>query len=696
MSKSESPYEYYDGKLGVKSKFLTTGKKSHPESLKLIAPRTLRHRLTSETCTEQRLREGSWAGEALVLFSSLSREWKDRITTKFGKPEKVIKKSWFAEHFINDRGAFNFYVAYRYGENNQEKLDLKFVEEYVYNASVLNTVLRVHKNRKAYAKALGRTQIDIWESLSNDVNAFREVPHTLPNSRDGLRRKASQYRKEGYKALISGKLKNKNAKKVAKAEQKALLDELLAKHTNLDNELICTLYNIVAEKMDWATITAQTVANRKEKSNLVTYAGRSGTRALKNNVLMQVKRSRPSIPMLYWTLDGWDVELLYQETTTDKKGNTVTTYHNRLTMVVVLDAFNNYPVGYAIGTHETPDLIKAALQNAMQHVRTLFGHFYMPNQLQSDNYALKMMRPIYESIANHHTPAQVGNAKAKVIEPYFGQLNKSYCRLFDNWSGHNVDSGSNSQPNTEYLQKIKKYFPDRAGCESQIRSIIDQERAKKQAKYKASWESANPGNQIMTTEAYLLTLGSTTGYTNRLTGEGLVMTISGQKHVFDSFDLNFRHAGHRDWNVMYDENDLSVVLAVSADGSERFILEEKYIQPMALAERTEDDAQQLKRVRDFNKTAVETIIEERANNARILEPLLSQPELNDTLAKHLLTDSLGQHKNHKSAERIVAKNQALRIEEKIAKKEELKKSKTFLQQQQEYYESKIDVNEYLT
>ncbi len=36
--------------------------------------------------------------------------------------------------------------------------------------------------------------------------------------------------------------------------------------------------------------------------------------------------------MLFWTLDDWDVELLYQETTT---------YHNRLNMVVVLDATIN-------------------------------------------------------------------------------------------------------------------------------------------------------------------------------------------------------------------------------------------------------------------------------------------------------------------------------------------------------------------
>src|SRR5690606_26207773 len=98
-------------------------------------------------------------------------------------------------------------------------------------------------------------------------------------------------------------------------------------------------------------------------------------------------------------LDGWDVELLYQDTKTDKKGNSVTTYHNRLTVVAVLDPVNNYPIGYAIGTHETPALIKSAVQNAIQHSKALFGEYYMPYQLQSDRYSIKSLTPLYNALS---------------------------------------------------------------------------------------------------------------------------------------------------------------------------------------------------------------------------------------------------------------------------------------------------------
>ena len=412
---------------------------------------------------------------------------------------------------------------------------------------------------------------------------------------------------------------------------------------------------------------------------------------------MQVKRSKPTTPMLYWTLDGWDVELLYQDTSVDKKGNKVTTYHNRLTVVVVLDPHNNYPVGYAIGTNESPALIKKALQNSMRHVNSLFGELYMPYQLQSDNYAVKNLTPIYKAITPHFTPAEVGNAKAKVIEPYFGYINKKYCKLLDNWSGHNVDSGSKNQPNTEYLQKIKKQFPDQQGCISQIQSLITAERSKKQEEYQKNWlNTKEEFKQIMSLENYLLTFGSNSEYTNKLTGEGIKLTIEGEKCYFDSFDLNFRHQAHKDWSIQYDTNDLSQVLAVSSDGAERYILEQKYIQPMALADRMDNDAYELKRVRDFNKETVDGLIDEYASNARLLDPFLNRPELNDTLAKHLLTDSVGQHKNHKSRERLeVAKNSS-QLVEKTAKKEEKKQLKTFADEQQEYYDSKVNINEYIS
>ena len=699
----ESPFIHYQNKLCVKVRFLTSDRKPHADSLHLITYRAFKKRMDSGTCTEKQMRKGSFGGGSLVLYKSLSREYKDALTTQFGDPKEEIKKSWFADHYVADRDAFNFYVAHRYGENQEKKLDLEKIEEYTYNSSVLNTVVKMKSNRKEYAKAHGFTKVDIWQSLSNDVNAFREVPHTLPPSKDGLRRKATAYSKalffsksEAYKTVISGKLQTANAKKVVDKKQMAMLDELLSKHTNLDNEFIASVYNTIADQLGWERITAMTVSNRKTKKSLVVTAGRKGVSELRNNKLMQNKRKRPSSPMLYWTLDGWDVELMYQKTDTNKKNHSVTSYHNRLTVVVVLDPHNNYPIGYAIGTHETPDLIKQALQNAMQHARELFGEFYMPYQVQSDRYAIKKLTPLYQAITPHFTPAQARNGKSKVIEPYFNSINKKYCKLLNNWSGHNVDSGSKNQPNAEYLNKIKKQFPDQKGCEKQIVSIMNTERSKKGKEYANNWlNTKEEHKQIMNYENYLLTFGSSTGDTNKLRGEGLVIKIHGQERTYDSFDVNFRHNAHLDWSIQYDLNDLSQVLAVSSNGKERFILEQKYIQPMALADRIDGDTDQLKRVKDFNKTIELEIVNERSQNAELLDPFLRNPELDNTLAKLLLTDSIGQHKNPKSKQRLKPQEKAKKLNQRNAKKEEKQTARTFMDEQNDYYNQKVNVNEYL-
>lgn len=699
----ENPYEYYDNKLGVKIKFLICDRSNHPESLGLISYNALNLRFKSKTSIETQLRRASLNSDALVLHSSLCQDWKDSLTLKFGNPKTEIKKSFFASHYEPDRKAWDFYNAYTYGDDNR-KLDLKLIETYLYNASVMNAVINCKTNRKAYIKALGGVQVDMWQSLSNDVNCFREVAHNLPTTSRGLRIRYNEYLKYGYVSFISGRLQNSNAAKVKDTDQMAIIDELLAKHTNLDYTQVANIYNSVAERLYWKTITPQTVANRKQDSNIVVYAGRNGATALSNNVLMQNKRTAPTKPMLYWTMDGWDAELLYQKTEIDSKGKLNYTFHNRLTVIMVVDPFNKYIIGYAIGTHETPALIKEALRNAFQHSQELFGAYYRPFQLQSDNYAKSKLTPLYEACSVHYTPAKVKNAKSKIIEPFFNRFNKEYCQMFDNWSGHNVNSGSKSQPNTEYMNKIKNSYPDERGCRQQLISAIEADRRKKQDAYVAQWSEVSEEHKSeLSLPMYLRYLGETTNYTNRLQGQGLTPTINGQTLAYDSFDINFRKLAHLDWAVNYDPQDLSKVLVTNANsrngklvdvvGTYEFLLEQKHIQPMALAERTEGDALKLMEVKNYNGTITQYITEERQSNIQSIETLFANPLLNDTLAKHLLTDSRGQHKDRKSENRLQAKTQHLIEVQATSDKKEL--NANWNQEQDNYNKQKIDYSNYL-
>jgi len=390
---------------------------------------------------------------------------------------------------------------------------------------------------------------------------------------------------------------------------------------------------------------------------------------------------------------------MYQKTVErkDREGNirNVTEYHHRLSMVVVLDPCNKYPVGYAIGTHETPALIRQAFRNAITHTEELFGSKHHVYQLQTDNYNKKTLTPFYEALSERYTPARVKNAKAKVIEPYFKHLNKTYCQLQPNWSGFGMKARKENQPNEEYSNKIRHTFPDEQGCVDQIVKMIEAERASKKSAYVEAYALLSDDKKLTWSHMeYLSHLGETSGDTNRLNGPGVILQINKQKFTFDCFDPQFRMHRNEDWIIKYDPADMSQALAVSTDGSLKFMLTDKYVQPMALAERTAGDAPELARITQHNRTLIDDILQVQQSDFDALNGLmLRNPRIEETLGKLLIVDSEGQHKDNRNAARI---QQSVKVlEAKHTRRDERIAEKSKLQTQQDYINSKIDINDFI-
>lgn len=666
---------------------------SHTELVDQIIPKTTYVNL----CNRQKIRvvrRGCYSTPALIDFNSLPERIKDEVRQKYGDPKALAVINPIKLVWAIDTIAADFYSTWPLP--NGKNLPPEKIKEYTATASALNAIQKILNDRKAKRNALGGSSRNLMDTVINSIKALQvEYGYVLPVSSKRLRLRLAEYQKNGYVSLISGKFCNENSVKVLEDEQQATLRKLLRDHRNLDNEQVCSLYNIVANSLGWKAIKAWTVGKRREEWDLLTYSGRRGETAFNNTRAMQVKRRAPHHPLLYWTMDGWDAELLYQKTDISKDGRTVTTYHNRLTVVVVLDACSKYPVGFAIGTHETPDLIRAALRNAISHTIDIFSERHKPHQLQTDRYGIKNLTPFYEAAAALFTPAKARNAKAKVIEPYFKRLNKKYCQLMPNWAGFGVTAKKESQPNEEYLNKIRHSFPDLAECTKQLKRMILLERKDKYEHYKALWNELPVDKKLRFEDTdFLYTLGETTGFTNRIEGPGLRPTINGVKRDYESFDINFRKHAHIDWIVKYNPENISQVIATNADGTIRFMLQEKYVQPMALQERAPGDAAALKAVNDFNKNVKQEVITSMQQDYEIVNDLFIQnPQLNDTLAKLVLVDSLGQHKDRKSENRIGVA--ASKLNAKQEQKEAQKTEKTFADEQTEYLKSKVDVNKYL-
>ena len=201
---------------------------------------------------------------------------------------------------------------------------------------------------------------------------------------------------------------------------------------------------------------------------------------------------------------------------------------------------------------------------------------------------------------------------------------------------------------------LRHTFPDEQGVRAQIHAMIAAERQKKHAQMMELLSKLPTERRLpLTKENYLLYFGDTTGQTNAICGGGLRPTLLGLKREYDTFDLTFRqHAGEK-WRVLYDPNDLGEVLAVNEDGTLRYMLTEKYVQPMALADRTAGDALELQKVHDFNDRLEEHVTGELARTWEICEELgRKDPRVANELNRWCLCDSRGQHKNQREAKRL--------------------------------------------
>ncbi len=597
------------------------------------------------------VRRGCRNTPAMIDYESMPDRFKRAVVEKLGRsPYQDVKKSQIEINIEHDAELSRFFDDYSFDSGRRLPKETRL--EYYTNAIVLKGIHRMLCDKKALWKAKGKRFVVKWNEVSEGCQELdpKLYPHSLPANQRRLQEKYSNFVKEGPQSLIHKNFCNKNAARVDDEVKEDMLLFLISDPRNFDNTQVMRMYNTLAEQAGWKKITATTVARYRDMNETDLYARRRGVTAFKNKKTMQVKRSAPTAPLYYLTVDGWDVELLYQKTDTNlKTGYNNTTYHNRVTAVIILDPCCKYPLGYAIGTNESPALIQMALRDAARQTKKLFGKMYRSHQFQSDRYSIKKLAPYYQALGDKFTPAQAHNAKSKIIEPWFNYFNKKYCQMQGNWSGFGITTNRENQPNPDFLNKIRKQFPDFEGVCAQVSKMIEAERRELNDRYLQMWADTPESSKIeLSLENYLMHFGNVTERPIMMQASGLHPTINGQKRDYDSFDITFRDHLSVKWYVKYDPLDMSKVLAVSEDESYRYLLEQKYVQPMALKDRNPGDSDELQRIRQFNEQLTEKVanrVSEIEENAKDFIQLLPQLE---TLNRLMIADSNGQHKDRRN------------------------------------------------
>ena len=153
---------------------------------------------------------GSSGSCALIAVDSLPTKYREKVEAQFPDGPEVRLEGWVTSHYQTDQGAMAFFH-----DRRKTGLDLtpEKVQEYVVNASVLNTCIALYDRASAYRKLMGETYD--WKMMAKVVEVLKDkYHHTLPASMLRFKQKVNQYRKGGYAALISGKFGNQNTRKV--------------------------------------------------------------------------------------------------------------------------------------------------------------------------------------------------------------------------------------------------------------------------------------------------------------------------------------------------------------------------------------------------------------------------------------------------------------------------------------------------
>ncbi len=607
------------------------------------------------------LNRGGRGVEKVYEYSTLPECLKRKIDACVNVYEES-RRNLIEQHIVHDAAIRDWFDNYKTsrGSSLPNSKDKPIRTIYYNNAVILNAIVAlVQKIQKR------GDRVD-WEMMAEYVATLDRMTYNfeLPENSRKLHEKVKNYLRDGLESLVHKNYKTglANAAKIVGEEQRSMLIALIAEHRNFDYQEIANLYNEWAAAHGWKTISRSTVQEVARKATFITAASKHGAENFRSTLSYQVKRSAPSAAMYMWVLDGWDAEIAYK-----KSDGKRTTYYNRLTLEVVLDASTRMPVGYAVGESENAELIREALRNAERFVEETTGTMLMPHQIQCDNFAKSAMWNTYSALAQYVTPARVGNAKAKIIEPWFCHFNDKYCKYAFNWTGHGTTARKKNQPNLNITLKNKQNIPTLEELIVEINALMARYRQQALPAYREAMAALPAGERrVLGMKQYLALFGENTGYQYQLQGTGINVRILGKKHQYDLLPasdseadmreaLRFREMCWERWTVLLDPLDERHILVENKNKTEQFLLTLKDEQPMALKDRKPGDYERLAAIWKFNR-AIEAHVTRTIcdHQQRAIEQVSNERRDYEMLSKALITDSQGQHKLPKAAARLAA------------------------------------------
>jgi hypothetical protein len=588
----------------------------------------------------------------LCSYEHLKERYQTMICNKFGNPYDYVAKQPIRDMVQWDSTAEEYFLNYRY--DGDKVLSRSHVDKYTAAANWLNMLNKACSDKKQIKKLLGLT-IDQFYVHVTDLIKIEKV--SLPASYRNLKIKQKDYAENGYEVLVSPHFGNKRSAKVGDNKSENVLLKLLSHPNQYDDVFISNQYNEWAKSEGYKPITSAAVRTHRVKNEELLTFEREGISAFKDKFSMKIRGSRPTAPLYLVENDDNHIDLFF----TDGTNN-----HLRYKAIVVMDSFNNYVLGYAYSLNITKDLVRAAYVNAMHHIKEITGGWYLPHETKSDKWAIKDLKPFYESMGNY-VDARLGNKHRGYIEQFFGSNHWKNCLKLgaNNYSGNNI-TASKRGVNTEFLsknQRVRPFIGDESVDQMEqffhnLRHYPLSNGMSKQQEWLQAWnELGDENKKLIGNELYLSKFGIEHNYRGEgvsITSKGVDVQINGEIYCYQPEVYKPELIGKR-VSVIYDPYDMSKVLLTDHE-TVREIAYTAQFMPRALKDHSEGTMSYLKAAQNAqnehaNKVAQKSMrIDEELNNYSIDAESILQANILEKSQRQLAEVQVNQIEEPKTKE----------------------------------------------
>ena len=549
-------------------------------------------------CARQGKGEGNYA---LYVYASLPMKYRMMFEAKYGKPADVLKAQELKEWVKEDSDARAFYEAFEYDLNGvQTRLSQKLIDEYTSNASVLKMLWERMNELTSTTHALGGGRRgDLWDIVFTQSEKLREVTsHTLPKNLARLKEKMSQFKKNGYESLISGKIGNKNTLKITEDAGRRLIALKRSRVPVLTDSQIFETFNQECEAKGWKPL--------KSVRSLKTWLESAAIEPLWHDAVYgemsahqkfdrRHKTQLPSMRDALWYGDGTKINLYYR----DDEGKVRTT-----SVYEVIDAATEVFLGFCISDNEDYEAQYMAYRMAIQ----VSGH--KPYEIVHDNqggHKKLQNQQFFDKLCHIHRTTAPYNGASKTIESVFGRFQMQVLHKDWRFTGQNITAKKDSsRPNMGFIEanKDKLYTYDElkaAYLKARTEWNEMAHPATGEQRIKMYEQSENPETPVVTPSDMIDMFWVTCDRMSTFTSSGIEITVKGKKRVYEVMsepgvpDIEWRRKHtYQKFVVKYDPYDFQSIRLYWKDkaGELRFerVAEPYIVIHRAIQEQTDGEA----------------------------------------------------------------------------------------------------------